>query len=214
MPVGRVADSPWLLHWQGTARIGVDPAAARKVLEQAHEIAGRHSDELCEVLCAAGMVEAYFLEYSVFTPVTPWIRVLERAFAPGFGFPNFESELRALSAMLIAATYREPDHPQIERCAERVRVLLAMDLDVNLRVSAGTFLMLYGSFTGHLDEGGRAAMIVAPLLSDPAVHIFRRIFAWAVICWYTCNVSDFELGREYAPSVQLGSSPGSYAGSR
>jgi LuxR family maltose regulon positive regulatory protein len=37
--------------------------------------------------------------------------------------------------------------------------------------------------------------VVSPLLSDPAVHIFRRIFAWAVICWYTCNVSDYELGE-------------------
>ena len=51
------------------------------------------------------------------------------------------------------------------------------------------------AFTGHLDESQRAAAVVSPLLSDPAVHIFRRIFAWAVICWYTCNVSDYELGE-------------------
>jgi LuxR family maltose regulon positive regulatory protein len=150
LPRERVADSPWLLHWRGTARIGVDPASARVVLEQAHALATQKHDELCQVLCAAGMVETYFLEYSVFMPVTPWIAGLEHMFSLGFRFPNVESELRASSAMLIAATYREPDHPQIERCAERVRVLLAMDIDVNLRVSAGSFLTIYEIGRAHV----------------------------------------------------------------
>jgi len=194
LPAERVARSPWLLHWLGTAHIGVDPRHARNVLEQAYGLALEQPDVFCQVQCAAGMVEAYFLEYSIFTPADPWIAVLDRIFAPAFRFPSLESELRAQSAMLIAATYRQPDHPQLERCAQRVRELLATQIDVNLRVSAGTFLTIYGSFTGHLDESQRAAAIVAPLLSDPAVHIFRRIFAWAVICWYACNVSDQELG--------------------
>lgn len=114
--------------------------------------------------------------------------------APGFEFPNQDSELRAQSAMLIAATYRRPDHPRIDDCMQRVRDLLVTNTDINLRVSAGTFLTIYGSFTGHLETARRAAHFVAPLLSDSSVHIFRKIFAWAVICWYACNSSDYELG--------------------
>lgn len=195
LPAERVAQRQWLLHWLGTALIGVDPARARGVIDRAYAVAIEHADAFCQIQCGAGMVEAYFLEYSIFTPVDPWIAVLETMFAPDFQCPSLEFELRAQSAMLIAATYRQPDHPQIERCVERVRELLGIVSDVNLRVSAGTFLTIYGSFTGHLDESQRAAAVVSPLLSDPAVHIFRRIFAWAVICWYTCNVSDYELGE-------------------
>lgn len=194
LPQARIARNPWMLHWCGTARIGVDPVSARSVLERAHAIALERDDVLCRVLCAAGMVEAYFLEYSVFTPVTPWIRELECMFDPGFRFPDPESELRALSAMLVATTYRAPDHPRIEHCAGRAYALLMTDIDTNLRVGAGTFLLLYGSFTGHLEQSRSAANVVVPLLADPTVHIFRRIFAWAVICWYACNSSEHELG--------------------
>jgi DNA-binding SARP family transcriptional activator len=202
LPENLVADSPWLLHWLGSAYIGVDPARGRDFLQRGHERAQQQSDTVCRVLCAAGMVESYFLEYSVFTPIDPWIEVLECMFAPDFAFPNQESELRAQSAMLIAATYRWPDHPRIDDCMARVRDLLITNIDVNLRVSAGTFLTIYGSFTGHLETARWAAHFVAPLLSDSSVHIFRKIFAWAVICWYSCNSSDYELGDRAVASNQ------------
>jgi LuxR family maltose regulon positive regulatory protein len=194
IPADLVAKRPWVLHWLGTAQIGVDPPRARAVLGQAHAVAVAHGEEECAVLCAAGMVESYFLEYSDFMPITRWIAALDAMFSPAFQFGSRESELRAQSAMLIACTYRQPDHPDIDRCVQRVRELLGTGIDVNLRVSAGTYLTIYGSFTGHLDEGKRAAAIVAPLLADPGVHIFRRIFGWAVLCWYSCSASDFDLG--------------------
>lgn len=202
LPAAHLANSPWLQHWLGTARIGVDPGAARAQLGQAYTTALAQDDLLCQVLCAAGMVEAYFLEYTVFTPVTPWIAVLERIFEPGFTFPGPESALRAHSAMLIAATYRQPDHPQVDACARRVRELLTLDVDVNLRVTAGTFLTIYGSFTGHLDQSLRAAATLTPLLERPEVHIFPRIFAWAVLCWYCANAGDHALGRQAVDTLE------------
>jgi DNA-binding SARP family transcriptional activator len=189
----RLAASAWLLHWLGTAQIGVDPQHARSVLEQAYLRAADQRDVDCQVQVAAGMVEAYFLEYSVFTPLDRWIPVLEQMFLPGFRFATLDSELRAQSALLISTTYRQPDHPRIERSAARVQELLHSPADINLRVSAGTHLCIYGAFTGHLEESRRAAHLVAPLLDETAVTIFRKIFAWAVIEWYACNTSD-ELG--------------------
>lgn len=215
LPQDRVAGNPWVLYWCGTARIGVDPAAARAVLERAHAIASEHGDELCEVLCAAGMVDAYFLEYIEFTPITPWIPVLERMLEPGFRFPDPESELRALGPMLIAATYRAPDHPGIDRCVERVYALLTTSIDTNLRVNAGTYLTLYGSFTGHLELSRSVTRIVTPLLADPGVHVFRRIFAWAVICWYSNNASDHELGdRAVAANLAIARDEGMHLAER
>lgn len=194
LPADLVAQRPWVLHWLGTAQIGVDPARARSVLGRAHAVAVAHGEVECAVLCAAGMIESYFLEYADFMPVTPWIAELAPMFSAGFEFGSRESALRAQSAMLIACTYRQPDHPDIDSCVQRVRELLGTGIDVNLRVSAGTYLTIYGSFTGHLEEGKRAAGIVAPLLGEPGVHIFRRIFGWAVLCWYSCSASDFDLG--------------------
>ena len=215
LPAARVAENPWLLYWSGTARIGVDPPAARAVLERAHAIARQRHDELCQVLCAAGMVDAYFLEYIEFTPISPWIPVLERMFEPGFRFPDTESELRALSAMLIATTYRAPDHPRTEQCADRVYALLTTRIDANLRVNAATFLTLYGCFTGHLELGRTAANMLTPLLTDPGVHTFRRIFAWAVTCWYSCNTSDHDLGdRAVAANMAIAHDEGMHLAER
>ncbi|CAN0315989.1 unnamed protein product, partial [Phaeothamnion confervicola] len=200
LPEQRVEQDCWLLHWLGTAWIGVDPARARSILERACQRATANSDVFCQVQTAAGMVEAYFLEYAVFTPLDRWIPVLERMFDSQICSMEPNAELRAQSAMLIALVYRMPDHKRIDQCVVRVDELLRTDADVNLRVTAATHLTLYGTFTGHLQVSRRAAVLLAPLLADPAVTVFRRIFAWAVINWYACNASDASLGEQAVAS--------------
>ena len=195
LPATRTESSPWLLHWLGTARIGVDPPAAREILARAQVQAVRRGDTRCQVQIAAGVVEALFLEYNQFRPIDPWIPVLETILRDDFAAPTLEEELRAQSALLVALTYRMPDHPGIDRCVERVRALLRTGIDINLRVSASTHLCLYGSFTGHLEESRRAAGILVPLLGDPSVTIFRKIFAWAVLGWYASASGERDVGR-------------------
>ena len=200
LPEDQVASNCWLLHWRGTAWIGVNPPYARAILEQCHRVAHGAGDLLCEVQAAAGMVEAYFLEYAVFTPLDRWIPVLEKMFDLPDGMMDLNAELRAQSAMLIAVVYRMPDHARIDHCVRRVDELLRSGADVNLRVTAATYLTLYGSFTGHLHVSRRAAVQLTPLLSDPAVTVFRRVFAWAVINWYAANASDAVLGEQAVAS--------------
>jgi LuxR family maltose regulon positive regulatory protein len=196
LPPTQVRGSPWLTYWLGFAWSGVDPVRARTDFERAHALALQAGDDECAVLSAAGMIDSYFLEYVEFVPLTPWIAEVDRMFSPGFQFSDIESELRAHSAMLVGCTYRAPDHRHLERCAQRVGDLIATAtaIDVNLRVSAGTHLMLYGAFTVHLDAALRASILTVPLLSDPAVHLFRRMFGWAVACWYATCASDQALG--------------------
>ncbi|MEO8158474.1 MAG: BTAD domain-containing putative transcriptional regulator [Betaproteobacteria bacterium] len=215
LPEQRVEQDCWLLHWLGTAWIGVDPARARSILERACQQAKRNGDVLCQVQTAAGMVEAYFLEYAVFTPLDRWIPVLERMFEPQVRAMEPNAELRAQSAMLIALVYRMPDHKRIDQCVVRVDELLRTDADVNLRVTAATHLTLYGSFTGHLQVSRRAAAVLTPLLADPAVTVFRRIFAWAVINWYACNASDVSLGEQaIASNLSIASAEGMHIAER
>jgi len=195
-PPAHVQSSPWLTYWLGFAWSGVDPARARTELERAHALALQADEDECAVLSAAGMIDSYFLEYVEFIPLTPWIAEVDRMFSPGFRFSDIESELRAHSAMLVGCTYRAPDHEHLEQCARRVGDLIATatSIDVNLRVSAGTHLMLYGAFTAHLPAALRASTLTVPLLSDPSVHLFRRMFGWAVTCWYSTCASDHALG--------------------
>lgn len=196
MPAAQVRASPWLTYSLGFAWSGIDPVRARTEFERAHALALQAGEDECAVLSAAGMIDSYFLEYVEFVPLTPWIAEVDRMFEPEFRFSGVESELRAQSAMLVGCTYRAPDHAHLERCAHRVGELIATatTIDVNLRVSAGTHLMLYGAFTVHLAAALRASVLTVPLLSDPAVHLFRRMFGWAVTCWYSTCASDHALG--------------------
>lgn len=196
LPQACTAASPWLLYWLGTAWSGIDPARARGHLEDAHRVAKRCGDRECAVMSAGGMIDSYFLEYVDFNPLTPWIAEVDQMFDPDFRFTSVEGELRALSAMIVGCTYRDPDHPHLDRSAKRVGELLAdrLAIDVNLKVTCGTYLMLYGAFTSHLDAALRASVLTVPLLSDPAVHLFRRMFGWAVTCWYATCASDHVLG--------------------
>ena len=215
LPEELVAKNCWLLHWLGTAWIGVDPPRARSILEQACHHAIREGDLLCQVQTAAGMVEAYFLEYAVFTPLDSWIPVLEKMFDQQMPSMEPNAELRAQSALLIALVYRMPDHPRLDTCVERVEDLLRTGAEINLRVTAATHLTLYGSFTGHMQVSRRAAMLLAPLLADPAVTVFRRIFAWAVINWYACNASDVSLGEQaVASNLSIASDEGMHIAER
>lgn len=202
LPAGRVQQDPWLLHWLGTARIGIDPPAARGVLSEAHRVARECGDGRCRVQIAAGMVEALFLEYGDFVPIDPWIPELSAIQSDDFEFRTLDEELRAQSALLVAATYRQPDHPGIDRCASRVSELLRVGLDANLRVSAAAQLAVYGSFTGHLPVARNAVSILVPLLDDPAVSIFRRAFAWSAAAWYAANATDLDLGHRCILEVE------------
>lgn len=203
-PSEHTAARPWLLYWVGSAWSGIDPARARAHLQQAHTVAIGTGEAECAVLSAAGMVDSYFLEYVDFVPLTPWLAHVDRMFDPGFRFSGADAELRAHSAMIVGCTYRDPDHPHVERCVQRVRELLSSDaaIDVNLRVAAGTHLMLYGAFMARLDEGLRASAMTVPLLSDPSVHLFRRMFAWAVTCWYATCASDQALGGRAVDALE------------
>lgn len=215
LPEQWVEQDCWLLHWLGTAWIGVDPPRARSILERACHQSIREGDLLCQVQTAAGMVEAYFLEYAVFTPLDSWIPVLEKMFDPQIPSMEPNAELRAQSAMLIALVYRMPDHPRLDNCVERVEDLLRTGAEINLRVTAATHLTLYGSFTGHMQISRRAALLLAPLLADPAVTVFRRIFAWAVINWYACNASDVSLGEQaVASNLSIASDEGMHIAER
>ena len=186
----------WLIYWLGAAQIGMDPPRARTELERAWTLAETCSDRECQVLSAVGIVESHLLEYTDFTPLGRWIPVLEGIFELPPDSITLESELRTLSALLLALTYRLPDHPRIEQCAARIEELLGSGADINLRVTAAANLALHGCFTGDLSTSRRAVAALLPLLTDTSLASLRRVFSWGVITFYAASVSDKALGEK------------------
>lgn len=194
LPQEFISNDCWLTYWLGTAQIGTNPHRARRALERAS--AQSKGDIHCQIMSAVGIVETYLLEYTVFEPLGRWIPTMEQVFELPKDSISEDSELRIHSALLMALTYRQPEHPSISQCASRLEELIEGRADVNFRVSAAANLALHGCFTGEFGTCRRAIAVLEPLLSDATVTSLRRAFSWAVITFYSASVSDNAQGTK------------------
>ncbi|HUF19865.1 MAG TPA: hypothetical protein VMP00_03835, partial [Burkholderiales bacterium] len=202
LPGEILSENCWLLHWLGTAWIAVDPPKARVYLERCYLKSLEIDDRICEVQSAAGFVETYMMEYADFAPIDRWIEVLEQIADPDYRFPTLESELRALSAMVIALTYRQAGHPELARFASRCLELLHTGVDVNLRAFSGAFLELYGGMCGRLDIAWATHRLVQPLLDHPDVTSLTKAFVMGVGIWTCVHLEDFDEGRRITERIE------------
>lgn len=106
------------------------------------------------LLSAAGIIEAHYYEWADFTPLDHWIDVLQNTLAAEPRLPSTEAELRIYSSFLIALLFRQPQHPLLPECAERVMRLLGASLDINQKVAAGSVLFNYYNWLTKGESAG------------------------------------------------------------
>jgi LuxR family maltose regulon positive regulatory protein len=215
LPAARVNANCWLLHWRGTAWIGVEPPRARAILENCHRVSRETGDLLCEVQAAAGAIETYFLEYANFTPVDRWIDVLVPVSAGAILFPSVEAELRVQAGLLIALTYRQPGHPSVAQCARRVTELLHACKDPNLRMVAAFNLGLFGEFCGRMEVADGAVRVMESLLDHQDVTVFAKGMALGTTLWYCVLKPDAALGADILARLEkIGNEQNLHLGAR
>ncbi|HWQ38240.1 MAG TPA: BTAD domain-containing putative transcriptional regulator [Burkholderiales bacterium] len=176
IPGERLDACPWLRYWLGVSRAAIDAAAGRTELERAFNLFRDRRDRHGEMLCAAEILRAFFLEFRSFQRVDQWIDVLIALVAGSRTFPDEECELRILSALLSALVSRRPDHPSIHRYAERANELLDRITEPNLIVSAGIGLCFYTTLCARISLAEATAAAVHPHLGSadlsPVLHVF------------------------------------------
>jgi DNA-binding SARP family transcriptional activator len=192
LPQDHVCAHPWLLYWFGTAQIAVHPDRARGILERCHELSEARADPLCALLAAAGVVQTYMMEYRQFRPFDRWIPVFAGAFDEGLAFPNSEVELRVLCAFLVALSYRNPTHPRVTSCIERVFELVHTGADVGGRLHGAFCPLFHGTTTGLLRTSHRAEPMVRSLIEHPEVPAQQRAVCWFALSWYYCRCNAYE----------------------
>jgi ATP/maltotriose-dependent transcriptional regulator MalT/DNA-binding SARP family transcriptional activator len=169
------AREPWLLYWSGACQGAVNPGAARDTLVHAFAGFKETGQQIGQLMAAAEMIETYVAESANFHPLDRWIDVTEELLAADPVFPAPATELRVRSAMLLAMLFRQPCHPMLHPCAERVRLLLARVDDLNRKASAGYALLTYAFLVGDRALGERLSGELRPLLSDLRVAALNRI---------------------------------------
>jgi len=108
-----------------------------------------------------------------------------------------ESELRARAAQLIALLFRRPDHPDLQRCAERLDQLVDSETDPNVRVMAASILFNYLNWTGTSESGNGLAARTAPVFATAEVGPLMQV-------WWRTHLSFWHyLNGRYAESAAV-----------
>jgi len=119
---------------------------------------------------------SYFYEWASFAPLDRWLPefepLLEGEHAADL---DPESELRARAAWLIALLLRNPEHPSITRCAERLDALLDQEPDLNLRVLAGATLFNYVNWVTDRESAPSLIARIEPILGSAAVSPLMQL---------------------------------------
>jgi LuxR family maltose regulon positive regulatory protein len=190
LPGDLVRSDCWLLYWLGTARISVAPSEAREQLERSYDQALGKRDALCEIQAAAGIVQTYMFEYARFRPLDRWMEAIHEGLQRVLEFPSIDAEARAQSAFLAAVSHRHPDDTRIDACVGRVFELLPRVSDVNLRVTSAAYLLLWGTHGGPIEVAARSAPLLESCVREPGVTALNAAWAWLLISWYHCLVSN------------------------
>jgi ATP/maltotriose-dependent transcriptional regulator MalT/DNA-binding SARP family transcriptional activator len=168
----------WLLYWLGLARMHVDLPGARTILRRAF-VGFMHDRKVTEqLLCASAAVNTIYFEYEDFARMDEWISHIDRLLTADTVFPDPGAELFVHSAMLLATTYRQPAHPLLPACRERVGQLLDTDMDVNQRLSAAIALLSHFSIAADFLAGEPLIQRMAPLLEAPELTALNRTYWW------------------------------------
>jgi LuxR family transcriptional regulator, maltose regulon positive regulatory protein len=176
LPRRALDEAPWVRYWSGVALAAVDVMAARNALEQAYCAFRQVDDKLGQMLCAAEILRAFFVEFRSFERVDPWIDALGELVDSSAAVGSPDQELRIYSALLGALASTRTRHPMIERCAARTRDLLEDQSDANLVLIAAISLVFYSSMAGRVRLAEEAASVVRPHLDAESLSPVLKIF--------------------------------------
>jgi len=192
LPMERAESDPWLIYFLGASLIEVDQQQARLRLERAFAGFESGGDLLGQTLAACGVIDTYYFEWSDFRPMARWISSLERILARNPDLGSFETELHVHSSLVIAMVYGQPGNPMLPRCVKRVMEMLDLDVDVDHRVMAATFLLSYCTLAGDLERGRRAVAKVEPLLGHAELSPLNQLWWRTRLGYFLWNITDYE----------------------
>ena len=183
--------APWLVYWWGVSRLAVDQQDARRLLERSHALMQAAGDALGQLLSAAGVIDSLYYRWSSFTEMDRWIAVIQALLECRPAFGAVDVELHVKSSLLMALSYRQPGNPLLPRCVARVMELLDTEIEVNQRVTAGTFLLGYCYFAAEYGLAKRVVATIEPLMSHADVTPLSRVWWRARVGYHDYHVADY-----------------------
>ncbi len=191
-PGDYVDRTPWLSYWWGTSLIPVDQAEARRMLEHSYRGMCTQGDRIGRSLAAAGVIETHYFEWNTFTPMDRWILAIAEDLEAGPEFASPAAELRVYSALVIAMTYRQPQNPLLARFARHTAALLGSEVEVNQKVTAGTFLLGYAYVASDHGLAQQVIGLIEPLIKGERLSPLNQIWWRARVGYYAFHLGEYD----------------------
>ncbi len=201
LPAMQRESDPWLLFWLGSSRQPFDLSEARGCYEMALEGFQRHEDVTGLYLSWSGIVETFVLQWDDFAPLDRWIAVLEELQARHPAFPSLQVEARVTALALAGCMYRQPDHPQLARWAERAERLIRQPIDLSLRMGLAVHLSLYNSWMGRIARFDVLMRSLPPDPASPGIPPFLSILGYCIQAVWGWNTATWEVCE---PAIRAG----------
>lgn len=184
LPRASLEASGWLQYWLGCARMQTDLAGSRAPLTAAFARFRESDDPVGRMLCAATIANGYYFEFNDFAPLDPWIDELDRILSEAPVFPDGSTALFVSSAMLLACAYRQPGHPQIPACLERVTQLMETSLDPSLQADAAVCLITYCNVAWDRARAKHLLERVQPLFANAPLSPLTQAYWWTFVGYH------------------------------
>jgi ATP/maltotriose-dependent transcriptional regulator MalT/DNA-binding SARP family transcriptional activator len=170
LPPDCIECSPWLLYWQACVRVNHNVRDGRLLFEKALAYFRETGDAQGVQLAWGNIVNSILQERTSFVALHDWIAAYSTLPTTLAGeIHETPIGVTMLNAMVLA----QPAHPDIELWSERALTLLRSRAKANLRIGAGTYLLMRHVLAGepsravpvlHLLEETLRASQIAPLV--------------------------------------------------
>ncbi len=176
LPARQVERDGWLLFWRATSIAGSDPRSSIREFERAHSrfAASRDSEGIMQSIL--GCASACLYAFDDMTILDSWIRRLERRLGRKLLVDGGPIDGRIVVCMGMALVFRKLQHPDLPVWRERaLEVMRRGSEDVNLRVMAGSCVVLCDSYLGDCDFAFSVVEELRPLLASAELSAASRI---------------------------------------
>lgn len=174
--IADAAGKPWSAYWSARLDATMPTAEARELFAAAHLAFTEAGDSTGALLCAAAVIETFYVEEGALDPMDAWIAQLLSALPADGAWLSPELEATVM-ACGIGIILRDQTHPLLPRWAERGAVLVRQLAPGPIRVKLATFLMQYHLWRG---EFGKTGLIVDAL---PGLDVAGLLPAEALV-WH------------------------------
>ena len=151
IPQEILSDNPWLNYWMGACCFPLDPARSQSYFKRSYEDFNKRKDPNGTFMAWSGMVDAIAFEYEDLKRLDPWIEKHEAGIEEYTQLASEEIKARVALSMFFALFLRKPQHPELEKWAEKAFAVTKKELDENLKAQALFNLSYHRMMCGDMD---------------------------------------------------------------